>query len=111
MGRSSSIRAAGAATEAPRCAIRAPTSASAIATFYLGEIADVPFYIGAQQFEYWRHTHLTIDIVPGRGGGFSLEAPTGYRFLTRSRLYEDQEWRELEAAGPPPHGPQAEHRA
>jgi hypothetical protein len=46
----------------------------------------------------------------GRGGGFSLEAPTGYRFLTRSRLYEDDEWRELEAAGPPPHGPQAEHR-
>jgi uncharacterized protein (DUF779 family) len=73
---------------------------------YLGAIADVPFYIGGQQFEYWRHTHLTIDVVPGRGGGFSLEAPTGYRFLTRSRLFMDDEWRELEAAGPPPHGPQ-----
>lgn len=74
---------------------------------YLGTIADVPFYIGHQQFEYWRHTHLTIDVVPGRGGGFSLEAPTGYRFLTRSRLFEDDEWKDLEAAGPPPQGPQS----
>ncbi|HKG95866.1 MAG TPA: DUF779 domain-containing protein [Gemmatimonadaceae bacterium] len=67
---------------------------------YLGEIAGVPFYMGAQQFEYWQHTHLTIDVVPGRGGGFSLEAPEGVRFLTRSRLFEDDEWRALEAAGP-----------
>src|SRR6202789_985059 len=58
---------------------------------YLGEIAHVPFYIGAAQYEYWKHTHLTIDVVPGRGGGFSLEAPEGVRFLIRSRLLTDAE--------------------
>ena len=72
---------------------------------YLGEIAGVPFYIGAQQFEYWQHTHLTIDVVPGRGSGFSLEAPEGVRFLTRSRLFDDAEWEALQAAGPPERGP------
>jgi hypothetical protein len=43
------------------------------------------------QYEYWSHTHLTIDVVPGRGAGFSLEAPYGVRFLTRSRLLTDEE--------------------
>lgn len=62
----------------------------------LGEIGGQPFYMGAAQFEYWRHTHLTIDVVPGRGGMFSLEGPHGLRFLTRSRLFTDDEWRELE---------------
>jgi hypothetical protein len=57
----------------------------------LGEIAGVPFYMGAQQYELWKHTHLTIDVVPGRGSGFSLEAPEGFRFLTRSRLFTDDE--------------------
>ena len=70
----------------------------------LGDIAGVPFYMGAQQFEYWRHTHLTVDVVPGRGSGFSLEAPEGVRFLTRSRLFEDDEWRALEAAEAPDRG-------
>jgi uncharacterized protein len=74
---------------------------------YLGTIADVPFYIGAQQFEYWQHTHLTIDVVPGRGSGFSVEAPEGVRFLTRSRLFTDTEWQALEAEGPPARGPDA----
>jgi len=74
---------------------------------YLGTIADVPFYIGAQQFEYWQHTHLTIDVVPGRGSGFSVEAPEGVRFLTRSRLFTDAEWHALEAEGPPAQGPDA----
>ncbi len=73
---------------------------------YLGAVAGVPFYIGALQFEYWQHTHLTVDVVPGRGSGFSLEAPEGVRFLIRSRLFEDAEWTELQAAGPPPRGPQ-----
>ena len=73
---------------------------------HLGTIADVPFYIGAQQFEYWKHTHLTVDVVPGRGSGFSLEAPEGVRFLTRSRLFTEDEWRALEAEVPPPRGPQ-----
>ncbi|GGB44486.1 hypothetical protein GCM10011492_39460 [Flexivirga endophytica] len=44
----------------------------------------VPVYISGEQYEVWRHTDLTIDLVPGRGAGFSLEGPTGYRFLTRS---------------------------
>jgi uncharacterized protein (DUF779 family) len=74
---------------------------------YLGTIADVPFYIGAQQFEYWQHTHLTIDVVPGRGSGFSVEAPEGVRFLTRSRVFTDEEWRALSAEGPAPRGPDA----
>jgi len=70
----------------------------------LGEVAGTPFYIGAAQFEYWRHTQLVIDVVPGRGSGFSLEAPEGVRFLTRSRLFTDEEADALEAAGPPPRG-------
>ena len=69
---------------------------------FLGEIADSPFYIGAAQFDYWRHTQLIIDVVPGRGGGFSLEAPEGVRFLTRSRVFTDDEVDELNAAGEPP---------
>lgn len=71
---------------------------------FLGTIAGQPFYIGGQQFEYWAHTHLTIDITPGRGGGFSVEAPEGYRFVTLSRLFSDDEWRILEADGPAPRG-------
>jgi uncharacterized protein (DUF779 family) len=71
---------------------------------YLGVIADVPVFIGAAQFEYWQHTQLIIDVVPGRGGGFSLEAPEGVRFLTRSRVFSDAEAAELERAGPPLRG-------
>ena len=70
----------------------------------LGEIASVPFYISASQYDYWKHTQLTIDVVPGRGGGFSLEAPEGVRFLTRSRVFSDAEDVALQAAGPPPRG-------
>jgi uncharacterized protein len=73
---------------------------------YLGTIADTPFYIGAEQFEYWKHTHLLIDCVPGRGAGFSVEAPEGMRFLTRSRLYSDEEWAALEKQGEPARGEQ-----
>ena len=68
----------------------------------LGEIARCPFYIGAAQFEYWRHTQLIIDVVPGRGAGFTVEAPEGVRFLTRSRVFTDEEAAELDAAGEPP---------
>jgi uncharacterized protein len=64
------------------------------------KVAGIPeaigFWMSATQFEYWKHTHLTIDIVPGRGGGFSLESPEGMRFLIRSRLFSDQEWLILE---------------
>ena len=64
----------------------------------LGHIGGVPFYISGPQFEYWQHTQLIIDVVPGRGGMFSLEGPEGLRFLTRSRLYSDAEWAILSAA-------------
>ena len=57
----------------------------------LGEIGNAPFYISAAQFEYWKHTKLIIDVVPGRGGMFSLENSEEVRFLTRSRLYTGDE--------------------
>ena len=63
----------------------------------LGEIGGCPFYMSAAQYEYWKHTQLTIDVVPGRGGMFSLEGPEGLRFLTRSRLFSDAEQAALEA--------------
>ncbi|HZM08166.1 MAG TPA: DUF779 domain-containing protein [Methylocella sp.] len=66
---------------------------------FLGEIAGCPFYIGAAQFEYWAHTQLIIDVVAGRGGGFSVEAPEGLRFLTRGRVFSDAE---LLSLGAPP---------
>lgn len=75
---------------------------------YLGDLAGQPFYISESQFQYWEHTHLIIDVVEGRGSGFSLEAPEGVRFLLRSRLYEDEEWAELERRGPPRRGPPPE---
>ena len=62
---------------------------------YLGDVGTSPFYMGAAQFEYWQHTHLTLDVVPGRGSGFSLEAPEGVRFLIRSRLFTDDEAADL----------------
>jgi uncharacterized protein (DUF779 family) len=58
---------------------------------YLGEIGGAPVYMDADQFDYWKHTQLIIDVVPGRGSGFSLEAPEGLRFLTRSRVFTDDE--------------------
>jgi len=66
---------------------------------HLGDIGGAPFYISESQYEYWCHTQLIIDVVPGRGGMFSLEGPTGRRFLTRSRFYEDGEWAALVASG------------
>jgi uncharacterized protein (DUF779 family) len=64
------------------------------------KVADIQnpigFWMSASQFEYWKHTHLTVDVVDGRGGGFSLESPEGKRFLIRSRLFTDQEWAILE---------------
>lgn len=66
----------------------------------LGRVGGMPFYISGPQFEYWQHTQLIIDVVPGRGGMFSLEGPTGQRFLTRSRLFTDDEWAWLEATQP-----------
>ncbi len=71
---------------------------------FMGEIADCKFYIGAAQFEYWRHTQLIIDVVKGRGAGFSLEAPEGVRFLTRSRVFTDAEVETLNADPEPARG-------
>ena len=57
----------------------------------LGEIGGAPFYMSASQFNYWQHTKLIIDVVEGRGGMFSLENGHGVRFLTRSRVYAEDE--------------------
>ncbi|WP_141452881.1 DUF779 domain-containing protein [Pseudoxanthomonas sp. z9] len=65
----------------------------------LGEIGGAPFYISPSQFEYWKHTQLIIDVVPGRGGMFSLENGEGVRFLVRSRLFTDDEYLALARAG------------
>ncbi|GAA0477906.1 DUF779 domain-containing protein [Streptomyces olivaceiscleroticus] len=71
----------------------------------LGHVAgDAPFWMSADQFTYWQHTHLTVDVVPGRGSGFSLEAPEGVRFLIRSRLLTDEELARIEAEPPLPTG-------
>jgi uncharacterized protein (DUF779 family) len=64
----------------------------------LGAIGDCPVYMDADQFDYWKHTQLIIDVVPGRGSGFSLEAPEGVRFLTRSRVFTDDETDSLAGA-------------
>ncbi|MCK2240505.1 MULTISPECIES: DUF779 domain-containing protein [unclassified Crossiella] len=64
---------------------------------------DTPFWISRDQYAYWSHTHLTVDVVPGRGSGFSLEAPEGVRFLLRSRLLTEEEVVEL-ARNPPRSG-------
>ncbi|WP_066758396.1 DUF779 domain-containing protein [Crocinitomix algicola] len=53
---------------------------------YLGDLDEVPFYMNQDQYEYWKHTYLIIDIAEGRGASFSLEIPLGYRFLVKSRL-------------------------
>ena len=52
------------------------------------ESAEIGFWMSKEQFEYWKHTYLLVDAVPGRGGGFSIESPTGLRFLIRSRLLD-----------------------
>lgn len=60
----------------------------------------VPVFISGPQFDTWKHTQLVIDVVPGRGGGFSLESPEGKRFLSRGRAFTDEENRALDAAPP-----------
>lgn len=64
---------------------------------FVQDIAEpIKVWISLEQFEYWKHTHITIDVVPGRGGGFSLETPEGMRFIIRSRLFTDEEAKELD---------------
>ncbi|KFL46658.1 hypothetical protein IL54_2076 [Sphingobium sp. ba1] len=89
---------------APMCFLRGEFRVGA-QDVLLGRIAgDVPVWIGAAQFDYWRHTQVIIDVVPGRGAGMSLESPEGLRFLVRSRLFSESESALLEAAGEPARG-------
>lgn len=62
----------------------------------LGEIAGCKFYMHADQFEYWKHTQLTLDVTPGRGSSFSLEIPLGLRFYILSKVFTDSELEQLE---------------
>ncbi|MFF3573019.1 DUF779 domain-containing protein [Nocardia jiangxiensis] len=84
----------------PMCYLRGEFRVGA-ADVLLGELpGQTPFWMSADQFDYWRHTHLTVDVVAGRGSGFSLEAPEGVRFLIRSRLLTDAEVEQLDADPP-----------
>lgn len=62
----------------------------------LGEIAGCKFYMHADQFEYWKHTQLTLDVTPGRGSSFSLEIPLGLRFFIQSKVFTERELEQLE---------------
>lgn len=62
----------------------------------LGEICGCDFYMARDQYEYWKHTHLTIDITEGRGASFSLEIPMGVRFVIKSRIFTDEEYAEIQ---------------
>ena len=62
----------------------------------LGEIDDCGFYMSRDQYAYWQHTQLTIDVTPGRGSSFSLEIPLGYRFIVHSKIFTEEELLHLE---------------
>ncbi|MBN9189355.1 MAG: DUF779 domain-containing protein [Microbacterium sp.] len=62
-----------------------------LGTLGVAGLDPLDVYISAAQFEYWKYTHLTIDVVTGRGAGFSVEGPTGNRFIVRSRMLDDAE--------------------
>ena len=62
---------------------------------YLGTIHGCEFFMSKDQFEYWKHTQLTVDIISGRGSSFSLEIPLGIRFVIKSRLYSEEEAKDL----------------
>jgi hypothetical protein len=64
----------------------------------LGVVYDCPFYMARDQFEYWKHMQLMLDVKKGRGASFSLEIPLGVRFVIRSRLFTDEEIDRLEPA-------------
>lgn len=67
------------------------------ADVWLGEIHSCDFFMAKDQFEFFKHTELTIDVVPGRGASFSLEIPLGVRFVTKSRVFEFTETENLVA--------------
>jgi uncharacterized protein (DUF779 family) len=62
---------------------------------WLGEVAGCDFYMAKDQFEFWQHTELTIDVTEGRGASFSLEIPLGLRFVTKSRVFSYDESQNL----------------
>jgi len=62
----------------------------------LGEIDGCGFYMSRDQYAYWQHTQLTIDVTPGRGSSFSLEIPLGYRFIVHSKIFTEEELLDLE---------------
>lgn len=64
---------------------------------HLGKIHGCDFYMSKDQFEYWKHTQLTIDVVEGRGSSFSLEIPLGLRFVVKSRIFSPEELESLES--------------
>lgn len=66
----------------------------------LGTIEGCPFYMNKEQWEYWKHTQLILDVTPGRGSSFSLEIPLGVRFLTRSRVFTEAELEQLDTTPP-----------
>ncbi|MFD2244850.1 DUF779 domain-containing protein [Pontibacter ruber] len=61
----------------------------------LGYVHGCPFYMSRDQYEYWKHTQLTLDITPGRGSSFSLEIPLGLRFIIRSRIFTEEEMKNM----------------
>ena len=71
----------------------------------LGSLRGCDFWMWENQYEFFAASQLIIDVVPGRGSGFSLEAPEGVRFLLRSRIFTEEELAELERQGPPQRGP------
>lgn len=85
---------------APMCYVEG-TFLTGPADVWLGELdagtpEPIPVWISKSQFEYWSHTQVTIDAVPGRGAGFSIEGPTGFRFIIRSRVFTDDEVENLQ---------------
>lgn len=62
---------------------------------WLGEVYGCDFFMSADQFEYWKHTQLTLDVTPGRGSSFSIEIPMGIRFMIRSKLFSAEELENL----------------
>jgi uncharacterized protein (DUF779 family) len=62
----------------------------------LGAIGGCGFYMSRDQYAYWQHTQLTIDVTPGRGSSFSLEIPLGYRFIVHSKIFTEEELLDLE---------------
>ncbi len=91
---------------APMC-FRQEEFRPAHADVLLGVVEGCPFYVAEHHFQYWAYCEITVDVTEGGGDSFSIEAADGVRFITRSRLFSDEEADELDKAGPPQTGPEA----